>query len=117
MPEYSRSRELQTRNPQVISCVYEYSVSFCRLSYGDNLVAVSMKKRLTLRTTLLISLLTTMPRRNRRCRHDTFTPEVAEEPAEFKRRQDGSSTGAAGCAGCLLPQEMPLRQILYGVVD
>jgi len=43
-----------------------------------------MKKRLTLLllTALLIRLLT-MPGRNKRRRHESFTPEEAEEPVEF----------------------------------
>jgi len=66
-----------------------------------------MKKRLTLLllTPLLVPLLT-MPGRNKRRRHESFTSTEAEEPVEFRRRQDGSSTEAAGCAGRLSPKEM-----------
>jgi len=75
--------------------------------FDGNVVAVTMKKRLNLLllTALLIPSLT-LPGRNKRRRHERFTPEEAEEPVEFRRRQDGSSTEAAGCAGRLSPKEM-----------
>ncbi len=66
-----------------------------------------MQKRLSLLLlTALLTPLLTMPGRNKRRRHESFTPEEAEEPFEFRRRQDGSSTEAAGCAGRLSPKEM-----------
>ena len=45
---------------------------------------------------------------------ESFTPEEAEEPVAFRRRQDGGSTEAAGCAGRCVAKK---RQILYGVTD
>ncbi len=73
---------------------------------GGNVVAVTMKKRLTLLLLTLLIPSLTMPGRNKRRRHESFTPEEAEEPVEVRRRQDVNSTEAAGCSGRLSPTEM-----------
>ena len=75
--------------------------------FGGNVVAVLMKKRLTLLLlTALLLPLVAMPGRNKRRRHIRLTPEEAEEPVQFRRGQDRSSTEAAGCAGRLSPRGM-----------
>ncbi len=57
----------------------------------------------------------TVSGRNKRRRHESFTPDEAEEPVAFRRRRDGGSTEAAGCAGRCVAKKN--GQILYGVTD